>query len=193
MEKLKYYLIALFFLFPLVYLINTHVNRQNNYDDNLKKAFDLRQLISDMSLNDNADIDWVKKLDDSFNFYTIDYQNLLITNKPLLFIGNIFDIYYSQNGERHIVIEDISYSNNLKIDLTCNSSSFNSVIEEIHSNPDQYEISVAVTGIIYEIQTKSLPNSIFDNNIISLKNFTGIGTCLNMRIINRMLYNFKKI
>lgn len=146
--------------------------------------------------NDLADIGWEKKLSQGLAarvapLMTLEIQQVWLTGKPILFVGEVDDIYKSEKNEFHIKVSHFYATgitflgSDLKVDLACNSDEVVSILNNVKMNFGNIGAGVAVTALIDHIDFSERK----DNEGSNIPIHTGIGKCLSLKYIGRNTLN----
>lgn len=166
---------------------STYHEKKQQQEARDQQQRNIRSAVENFVATDSADDSWAQTLAAGNRtrrtpIRTVELQKIWLTNTPILFIGELEDIYKAPDGSSRIKLNHglrsgtIFLGSEINVDLACNAD----VLDEITSKAagDKGEVSpgIAVTTKINQVQYT--PNRDSDGTIIP--GHTGYGDCVNI-------------
>lgn len=142
-----------------------------------------KSAIQELVKRDSADTSWMKSLiGEKYTRYvplmTNEIEKVWITGRPILFLGEIIDVYTQENSRTRIILEHSVQSrylflgSDLRVDLRCDPELLEEILSKVKAQNRVLANSVAITALIDRIERAS-----YRHENTNMTVHIGHGTC----------------
>lgn len=187
-KEIIWFLIIIVLIIGGYYLL--FVNNRTEKKEETTKQEEISKsdlIIKELASKYQATTNWEENLT-----YTLQAQERLITNKPILFRGNIDDVF-NRDGKTFILFSSSYMSSaDYVLELECNKQIVDKIFAEKQNNKDYFgffDEYVLIANIqevskpVLALKGSALPEDEVEINIESSKLFTAKGYCVDMAYI----------
>jgi hypothetical protein len=158
----------------------------------------LKHSVADMATKANAVTDWAATLAGdkrmrSGPIMTAELQKLWLSDRPVLFIGNVRDVAINNDGAYQVTVEyewlgarHMFLENEIRVSLGCPESFATQLIQTVKANKGpRFSADTAVVAIIEKVETSIEKENGGDTVTV----LTGVGKCVNaMQLTERIFW-----
>ena len=156
-----------------------HEKKQQEARDQQQR--NIRSAVENFVATDSADDSWEQTLaaGNRTRFSpvrTVELQKIWLTNTPILFIGELEDIYKAPDGSSRIKLNHGLSSGTIFLGLACNADALDEITSKAAGDKGGGSPGIAVTTQIKQVEYTPIRDS--DGTIIP--GHTGYGDCINI-------------